>query len=253
VTATAGANQVVVTWNVVSGATSYKLYRGATLVTTTAGNTYTETGLTAGTSVSYTVVAVNAGGSSAASSAATATPLPPAPTGLAVTPGNATNALSWTAVTGATGYRVYRNGTQVGTPSTTTYSDTGLTNGTSYSYYVVAVAGTALSTASSTVSGVPSPPLVNGTFTGETAAIAKSHGTLNVTLTVVNGVITVAKGTLLTNDGSETRQINSTALPKYDSEVLVAQSASIAKVSGATLTFAAYTTSLQSALTKAGL
>jgi fibronectin type 3 domain-containing protein len=253
VTATAGANQVVVTWNVVSGATSYKLYRGATLVTTTAGNTYTETGLTAGTSVSYTVVAVNAGGSSAASSAATATPLPPAPTGLAVTPGNATNALSWTAVTGATGYRVYRNGTQVGTPSTTTYSDTGLTNGTSYSYYVVAVAGTALSTASSTVSGVPSPPLVNGTFTGATAAIAKSHGTLNVTLTVVNGVITVAKGTLLTNDGSETRQINSTALPKYDSEVLVAQSASIAKVSGATLTFAAYTTSLQSALTKAGL
>ncbi len=253
VTATAGANQVTLAWNAVSGATSYKVYRGATLVTTVATMTYTETGLTAGTSVTYTVVASNAGGSSAASSGASATPLPAAPTGLVVTPGNASNALTWTAVTGAASYRVYRNGTQVGTPATTSYSDTGLTNGTSYSYYVVAVAGSALSVPSSIVSGTPTRPLVNGTFVGNTASIASGHGTLNVTLTVVNGVITVSTGTLLTNDGSETRQINATSLPKYNSEVVVAQSVSIAKVSGATLTFNAYKTSLQSALTKAGL
>ncbi|MGD9955680.1 MAG: hypothetical protein AB7V23_06405 [Candidatus Nanopelagicales bacterium] len=253
VTATAGANQVAVQWTAVSGATSYKVYRGGTLVQTVATTSWTETGLTSGTAVSYTVVASNAGGSSAASIAATATPLPAAPTGLTVTPGNASNALTWTAVTGAASYRVYRNGTQVGTSATASYSDTGLTNGTSYTYYVVAVAGSALSAASSSVSGTPSPPLVNGTFVGNTASISSGHGTLNVTLTVVNGVITVATGTLLTNDGSETRQINATALPKYNAEVITAQSASIAKVSGATLTYSAYKTSLQSALTKAGL
>ena len=50
--------------------------------------------------------------------------------------------LSWTASTdnvGVTGYRVYRNGTQVGTPTGTSYSDTGLTASTAYSYYVRAV------------------------------------------------------------------------------------------------------------------
>ena len=34
-----------------------------------------------------------------------------------------------TAVSGAASYRVYRNGTQVGTSSTATYTDTGLTPG----------------------------------------------------------------------------------------------------------------------------
>lgn len=41
--------------------------------------------------------------------------------------------LTWTASTdnvGVTGYRVFRNGTQVGTPSGTSYSDTGLTAST---------------------------------------------------------------------------------------------------------------------------
>jgi fibronectin type 3 domain-containing protein len=253
VAASAGANQATVTWGAVSGATSYRVYRGTTLVTTTATTSYVDAGLTPGTAVTYTVVAVNAGGASAASTGATTTPLPTAPTGLTVTPGNATNALSWAAVSGAASYRVYRNGTLVSSPTATTFSDTGLTNGTSYSYYVTAVAGTAASVASSTVSGTPSLPLVNGTFVGNTAAIASGHGTLTVTLTVVNGVITVAKGTLVSNDGSETQQINATAMPKYNSEVIVAQSVNIAKVSGATLTFAAYKTSLQSALTKAGL
>ncbi|WP_374705316.1 discoidin domain-containing protein [Paenibacillus radicis (ex Gao et al. 2016)] len=50
--------------------------------------------------------------------------------------------LSWTASTdnvGVTGYRVFRGSTQVGTPSGTTYSDTGLTASTAYSYTVKAI------------------------------------------------------------------------------------------------------------------
>src|SRR5438445_6448393 len=49
--------------------------------------------------------------------------------------------LSWTASTdnvGVTGYNVYRGGTKIGTSTTTSYSDTGLTASTTYSYTVAA-------------------------------------------------------------------------------------------------------------------
>ena len=49
--------------------------------------------------------------------------------------------LTWTASTdnvGVTGYRVYRNGSQVGTTAVASYSDTGLSEATSYSYRVAA-------------------------------------------------------------------------------------------------------------------
>jgi hypothetical protein len=62
--------------------------------------------------------------------------------------------LSWTASTGSpTGYYVYRNGTKVATVSSSTlnYLDSGLTPGTSYSYYVAAYNGSG-STSSNTLS-----------------------------------------------------------------------------------------------------
>lgn len=49
--------------------------------------------------------------------------------------------LSWTASTdavGVTGYRIYRNGTQVGTSATNSYSDSSLSPSTSYTYTVSA-------------------------------------------------------------------------------------------------------------------
>jgi poly(hydroxyalkanoate) depolymerase family esterase len=67
---------------------------------------------------------------------------PAAPTGLAVTGTTDTSAsLSWTSVSGATSYDVYRNGTPVNTSAVTgtTYTDSGLTAGTTYSYTVAAV------------------------------------------------------------------------------------------------------------------
>lgn len=68
---------------------------------------------------------------------------PSAPTGLVVTGTTATGAsLQWTASTdnvGVTGYRVYRDGKLVATAPTTTYTDTGLTPLTTYSYTVAAI------------------------------------------------------------------------------------------------------------------
>ncbi|MFG1806788.1 PHB depolymerase family esterase [Streptomyces sp. NPDC049040] len=64
----------------------------------------------------------------------------PAPTGLAVsgTTGSSVS-LSWTAVSGAASYRVFRGGMQVGSPTSSSYTDTGLAAGTAYSYTVAAV------------------------------------------------------------------------------------------------------------------
>ncbi|MFF1259481.1 MULTISPECIES: PHB depolymerase family esterase [unclassified Streptomyces] len=75
----------------------------------------------------------------------------PAPTGLTATATTDTSAsLSWTAVDGAASYRVYRGGTQVGSPSSTSFTDTGLAPGTTYSYTVAAVDGSGAVGASST-------------------------------------------------------------------------------------------------------
>ena len=255
-TATGGNKQVSLSWTASANATGYKVYRGATLIATQPGTTYLDTGLTNGTAYSYTVVATNGSASSPASTAASATPLAPAPgtpTGVVATPGDASMVLTWTAVSGATSYHVYRGGVLVGSPTAATWTDTGLTNGTAYTYYVKAVTDTTEGTASASVVATPAKPPVNGTFTGAVASIAQGHGTIRVVIVITNSKITSATGTLVTNDGSETVKINSTALPQYNTKAVAANSATITKVSGATLTWAAYKSSLQSALTAAGL
>ncbi|QKW25582.1 PHB depolymerase family esterase [Streptomyces seoulensis] len=66
----------------------------------------------------------------------------PAPSAVTVTTTTASTAtLSWTAVGGAASYAVYRDGAKVGAPTGTTYTDTGLAAGTTYTYTVAAVDG----------------------------------------------------------------------------------------------------------------
>ena len=83
----------------------------------------------------------------------------PAPTGLTVTGTTAATAsLSWSAVSGAASYTVYRNGAAAGSATGTTFTDSGLTAGTSYTYTVAAVdssgtAGPASSAVTATTTG----------------------------------------------------------------------------------------------------
>ncbi|MDO9446834.1 MAG: matrixin family metalloprotease, partial [Candidatus Nitrotoga sp.] len=67
---------------------------------------------------------------------------PTLPTGLSATPvSSAQINLSWVASTdnvGVTSYKVFRGGTLVGSPATTSFNDTGLTASTSYSYTLAA-------------------------------------------------------------------------------------------------------------------
>ncbi|MGO8672891.1 MAG: choice-of-anchor tandem repeat GloVer-containing protein [Capsulimonadaceae bacterium] len=94
---------------------------------------------------------------------------PPAPAGFTATAGNAQITLSWTASTGATSYNVYR-GTASGSESTTaiatgdtstTYTNSGLKNGTTYFYKVAAVDAAGTSALSNEASSTPTAGLVH--------------------------------------------------------------------------------------------
>jgi len=174
-TATAGSAQVSLSWPASVGANSYDVKRatvsGGPYVAVGCPTTtsFTNSGLQAGTTYYYVVSAQytggpDAGGASADSVEANATPLPGVPlppTGLTATSGNAQVALSWTASSGATTYNVKRatvNGgpyTVVASPTSTSYTNTGLTNGTTYYYVVTAVNSAGESGNSSQASATP--------------------------------------------------------------------------------------------------
>lgn len=79
---------------------------------------------------------------------------PSVPTGLAGTPiSGAGVQLNWNAASdpqsGVTGYRVFRNGTAIATRTTTSFSETGLNEATTYGYQVSAINGAGLESARS--------------------------------------------------------------------------------------------------------
>jgi hypothetical protein len=89
---------------------------------------------------------------------------PAAPTNLTATAGNQQISLTWTVSSGATSYNVMRGGenggpyTTVSSPTTISYTDTGLTNGTTYYYVVAAVNSSGQSGNSNQASAAPSAP-----------------------------------------------------------------------------------------------
>ncbi|MCZ8520327.1 MULTISPECIES: endo-1,4-beta-xylanase [Paenibacillus] len=98
---------------------------------------------------------------------------PPAPAGLTASAGNAQASLSWSASAGAASYTVKRAATSGGPYTTvaagvtgTSYTDTGLTNGTTYYYVVTAVneAGSSPSTAPVSVTPAGTAPQPTGSL-----------------------------------------------------------------------------------------
>ena len=172
-TAAAGNAQVTLNWAASSGATGYYVKRSTTTggpytqIATQVGTNDTDTGLTNGTKYFYVVSAYNSAGQSGNSAEVSATPVlpPPAtPTGLAATAGNAQVSLTWTASSAATSYHVKRSTssgaeTQIAAPSSTSYTDSGLTNGAKYFYVVSAVNSGGESANSAEVSAAPVAPV----------------------------------------------------------------------------------------------
>jgi endo-1,4-beta-xylanase len=142
---------------------------------------------------------------------------PPAPTGLTATAGNGQVMLSWNAANGATGYIVKRSTTSGG-PYTviannltaTSFTNTGLSNGTTYFYVASAVNAGGESANSAQVSATPQgpPPTGQVTATGRVATgsnpwWSELDVTLNHTapLTALTITITVQKTTGVVGSG----------------------------------------------------
>jgi glucuronoarabinoxylan endo-1,4-beta-xylanase len=166
-TATAGDSAVALAWNSVSGATGYYANRATTSggpytrLTSTAMASFNDTGLTNGTTYYYVITAYNSSGVGARSSEVSATPLSPGPTGLLVSLGDARVTLTWNAASGATAYNVKRALTAGGpytnlaTPALNSYTDTTVTNSTTYYYVVSATQAGVESKNSAEISATP--------------------------------------------------------------------------------------------------
>ena len=142
------------TWNAVSGATSYRVFRsesrgtGYSLLGTTTATSYTNTGAAVGKTYYYRVKAVNSVGTSGYSNIVSGKAKTAAPAAPSVTAGNSSTGkpqLTWKAVSGAVKYEVYRSTRQnsgyslLGTTTSTSYVNTGASTGTTYYYRVKAV------------------------------------------------------------------------------------------------------------------
>ena len=142
------------TWNAVSGATSYRVFRsesrgtGYSLLGTTTATSYTNTGAVVGKTYYYRVKAVNNVGTSGYSNIVSGKAKTAAPAAPSVTAGNSSTGkpqLTWKAVSGAVKYEVYRSTRQnsgyslLGTTTSTSYVNTGASTGTTYYYRVKAV------------------------------------------------------------------------------------------------------------------
>jgi fibronectin type 3 domain-containing protein len=207
-TATASSSSVIgLSWSGVTppancSITSYNVYRSTTsgftpgsgnLVASTAGTTYSNTGLAASTTYYYVVEAIDAQGSSGPSAQQSATTqgaggtcstVPSAPTGLTATASSSSAiGLSWSAVTPPanctiSSYSVYGSTTSGFTPgsgnliasglTSASYSNTGLSASTAY-YYVVEAVDTDGASAASTQASATTQPASSGT---EIVAIA---------------------------------------------------------------------------------
>ncbi len=142
-------SQINLKWKAATDNTAvkaYKVYRNGVFIKTVSGN-FTDVGLHEATRYNYTVAAVDTAGNMGQMSLQVSTvtldlTAPSLVTGLRTTAISGTQInLRWNASTdnvGVTGYKVYRDGVFITTVTTTNFTDSGLSEATTYSYTVEA-------------------------------------------------------------------------------------------------------------------
>ncbi|MBQ6636228.1 MAG: hypothetical protein IJH81_07670 [Lachnospiraceae bacterium] len=157
-TVKAGASSVAVgktTTVSITGAKGTKSFKSSDTTIATVTSAGTVTALKVGT-VTITATSASTSNYKAASKTVTIKVVPAAATTLTLANMTTGIKLTWSKVTGATGYRIYREDTsgktlikKISGGSTLTYTDTAAnTNGRKYRFYVYATAGTGMSTLS---------------------------------------------------------------------------------------------------------
>jgi glucose/arabinose dehydrogenase/PKD repeat protein len=169
------------------------------------------TGLAPNTTYNYRIRTIDAAGNERISGNATFRTAvdnvaPSVPSGLTATVVSTTQIdLSWNPSTdnvAVTGYRIFRDGTQVGTSTTTSFSDTGLSPGTPHVYAVRAVdaatnvSGPSGSATATTFSLDTTPPAVTVTAPSESAALL---GTVTISADASDNVGVVGVTFLVNN------------------------------------------------------
>ncbi len=139
---TCGGN-VGLSWSTSASANFYTIYRGGVRLATTTALTFADSGLTVSTSYTYSISASNDAGESALAtlttlSSASCTPSVPVISVNTDPTCGGRIIISWSAVPIATSYKIYRNGTLATTTTSISYTDTGLTVSTNYTYTVAA-------------------------------------------------------------------------------------------------------------------
>jgi chitodextrinase len=181
------------------GVKDYIIYRNNIQVGTSTTTSFNNTGLTPGTAYSFKVAARDAANntsvqSTAFSATTTADTVAPSVPGTTTSSSQTMTSinLAWSASTdnvAVTGYRVYRNGILVGSPTATSYVDSGLTADTSYSYRIAAIDGSGNLSAQSiavsfrTLADTVAPSVPSGlsaTVSGKDVLLTWSASTDNV-------------------------------------------------------------------------
>lgn len=183
-------SSTTLTWNAVANATSYKVWRGSTLVASSnTSRSYTDTTGGAGKSYTYYVSAVASGYYESAQASTTSSNKQQfsAPTNLSVSYTQTATTISWSKVTSpatATVYNVWRGNTSLGTvtssASTISYTDSSSygMSGKSNTYYVSA-AGTNSYYESAKSSINTSNPATLATPTGLKATYTRDSTTIS--------------------------------------------------------------------------
>lgn len=177
-----------------SGVGGYKVYRGGSQIGTAnpSPTTYPDTTVACNTAYTYTVAAYdnatppNVSAQSSGWSVTTPKIPPSTPVGLAGSSTSSTQVgLTWSASTdlcvALSGYQIYRNGSQIGTSTTTSYTDTTTSGTTNYSYAVAAYDSLgSVSGQSSTVS-VTTPDTIPPSVPTGLSGTAVSSSQINLT------------------------------------------------------------------------